>query len=179
MTRIILGLVALSFALASCTRVEGLPPAADTTLVTAASTTAPAPDLSVPQPLGDTISLAEAGTRVEVTVQAVYQDSAPDATPPRGGHWASANVQTCVKDSQPPLAVGYGDWLATDASGGVYRASAMNDKPSPAPRYPETDSVAPGACVSGWVMFPVAFGAVVETVAYRPNPDANVAWAVG
>jgi hypothetical protein len=137
MKRTFVTLCALSFILVGCS--NDSEPSADTTTTEAVRT---ASNPLTPQPLGDTLTIAGPGPQAleaDVTVFAVNQNVAPDArTPPSGGHWVGADIQTCLKKSSPDYAfkVSWSDWSVSDANNGQYRASGETYSEIPTPQYP-------------------------------------------
>jgi hypothetical protein len=166
--------------LAGCTQSTGIalpdPPAPSSA---PAAPTVPAANPADPVALGSTLAVTRAGAEVEVTVFAVNQNAAPDSWPAQGGHWAGADIETCLKKADSGFAVKSTDWTATDGAGIATVGSALTDAAFPRPGYPATAPLEVGQCVRGWTMFPAGFKAVVTTVAFTPEagPPAAV-WDV-
>jgi hypothetical protein len=99
--------------------------------------------------------------------------------PPGGGHWSGADVQTCVKKADTPFTVAGNDWSVFDAKDGAYDATNDVSNVLPPPPYPvNSQPVANGQCVRGWVLFPVSFGTAVVSVKYKPGSDTPTVWSV-
>jgi hypothetical protein len=141
----------------------------------------PPPSPSSPLPLGTAFTITDPGFADEVTVFAVDQNMAQQATaPPSGGHWVGADVQACLKDSRTAFTVSWGDWSVSDAGNGQYQASTDRLSEFPTPQFPfASEPLAVGECVRGWVAFPVAFGVQVTTVKYKPEGRIPVFWSAG
>jgi len=174
-TRVTLG--ALCLILAGCS--NNREPSAETITPAAPTTTSATSSPSTPAPLGATLTFTgdpftgDRGLDVDVTVFDVNQNIAPDApfVPVSGGHWVGADIQTCVKKADKAFIVAWSDWSAFDAQSNENKASGQMYSGFPLNLYPfgPKDTVAVGACVRGWVLFPVAFGTQVTMVRYTPN----------
>jgi len=164
--------------LAGCTQSTGIAlpdPPAPAAVTTPAVPTA---DPSSPVPLGTTLAVAEAGAQLEVTVFNINQDGAPNSAPKSGGHWASADVQTCVKQTQSDFATKATDWAVSDAAGLASQGTILTDASFPSPTYPISQPLGVGQCVRGWTLFPVDYKAVVSTVGYAPESGPAAVWEV-
>jgi hypothetical protein len=113
-----------------------------------------------------------------VTVFSINQNGAPNSAPQSGGHWAGADVQTCVTQSQSDFATKSTDWAVSDAAGLASQGTILADASFPSPTYPIAQPLGVGQCVRGWTLFPVAYKAVVSTVGYAPESGPAAVWAV-
>ncbi|MFI6432845.1 hypothetical protein [Rhodococcus oryzae] len=136
------------------------------------------PQFKPPDPLGSEITFTGDGqTATRVTVLNFNPAAAPEApAPPGGGHWVSAEVQTCVDVAQSTTAVWWSEWSVLDATDGRYPASSVTHPQFPRPEYPFS-VVAVGDCMRGWVVFPVADGAAIDRVRYTPNESVTATWS--
>ncbi|SDC56467.1 hypothetical protein [Rhodococcus tukisamuensis] len=151
-------------------------PGSDVSSSSAAATSTA--QLTAPAPLGSERSFTGDGeTVVRVTVLNFAPAAAPEApAPPGGGHWVGAEVQSCVDAAMAPTAVSWSEWSVLDATDGRYPASSVTYPQFPRPEYPFS-VVGVGDCVRGWVVFPVADGAMIDRVRYTPNESVNATWS--
>ncbi|MGV9868087.1 hypothetical protein [Rhodococcus koreensis] len=168
-------------ALTGCSTTSA-PAAAPPETTTAAPTTTAArttSNNSTPEPLGSELSFSGTGVAARVTVFAVNQDVAPNApTPPSGGHWVGADLQTCVDESDVNFTVSWNGWSVTDARNGAYEASSLTYSAFPTPKYPfGSTAVSVGECVRGWVLFPVQDGVGITAVKYKPSSKVTAVWS--
>ncbi|MGW4478031.1 hypothetical protein [Rhodococcus triatomae] len=152
---------------------------------TAAISSSTAPPSSTPAPsavqdLGSEVAFTSDGFALRVTVQGFDPAAAPDApAPPGGGHWAAAEVRTCVDTAPSQTTVNWSPWSVLDTTDGRYPASDLTYNQFPLPEYPfGSEPVNVGECVRGWVVFPVADGAVINRVRYAPNESVVTTWNV-
>ncbi|MET4610654.1 hypothetical protein ABIC28_001632 [Rhodococcus sp. PvR044] len=148
---------------------------------TSAASAAPSTVSKAPEPLGSELTFTgdEGGVTARVSVLNFNPAAAPGAPAPSGGgHWVSAEVQTCVDASPSPMSVSWSEWSVLDATNGRYPVSGLTYNQFPRPEYPVgSEVVNVGECVRGWVVFPVADGAAIDRVRYTPNQSVNATWS--
>jgi hypothetical protein len=144
----------------------------------AASSTSTA---NAPMPPGSEIVIGGDGGAISarVTVYSVTQDAAPAAPkPPGGGHWASADVKTCLDKANAGFTVSWDVWSVADANYGNYKAADLTYNQFPRPLYPFFEEpVSVGDCVRGSILFPVPDGVTVTRVKYAPNKNVAAVWS--
>jgi hypothetical protein len=180
MKRIVM-LGTVSLILAGCYTTRGINIAAPVTTAAPTTTSAvrAASNPLSPEPLGTIRTFTHPGFEADVTVFSVNQNIAPDApTPPTGGHWAGADIQTCLKQTDTEFTVSGSDWSVADAQNGQYNATSETYSDFPTPQYPfSSEPVAVGTCVRGWVLFPVSYGIGIITVKYKPSSKTPAIWS--
>jgi hypothetical protein len=185
MKRTLVTLGALCLIIAGCS--NNGEPSAETTTRAAPTTTSATSSPSTPAPLDATLTYTgdpftgDRGLDVDVTVFAVNQNIAPDApfVPISGGHWVGADIQTCLKKADKAFIIGWSDWSALDGDSNANKASLQTYSGFPPNLYPfgPKATVDVGACVRGWVLFPVAFGTQITIVRYTPSFDGPGFWS--
>ena len=168
---------AVSVIVTGCSQTRGITIAEATT---SAATVSPVVHPTGLDPLTTTRTFAGPGLDADVTAFKVIQNVAPNADMPAGGgHWAGADVQTCLKKAAGDFTVSGRDWSVADAQGHEYGASAETDDSFPTALYPTSpESLAVGTCNRGWLVFPVPYGVDVITVEYKPAYQAPAIWSV-
>lgn len=173
-------LVAAALLLAAgCGNIDGQANSVEST-VTAPTSAAASTATNTPEALGAELTFTGANaTEVRVTVLNFDPTVATAAPGPSGGgHWAGAEVRTCVDSASSNISVSWDEWSAIDATNGRYGAANITYGQFPIPAYPFTpETVNTGECVRGWVVFPVADGAQIDRVRYTPNDSANATWS--
>jgi hypothetical protein len=169
---------ALTATIASCGSDDDQTGSEQAVTSTAPATTTPAPPAV--QELGSEAAFTTDGFTLRVAVQGFDPAAAPDApAPPSGGHWTAAEVRTCVDAAPSQATVNWSTWSVQDTTDGRYPASDLTYNQFPVPEYPfGSEPVNVGECVRGWVVFPVADGAVINRVRYAPNESVTATWNV-
>ncbi|MGY2019417.1 hypothetical protein [Nocardia gipuzkoensis] len=176
-------LAAVAIAVAGCSSTEGPVAAPKTTAPAATTSAAPSStsNANAPLPPGSEIVIGgnNGAISARVTMYSVTQEAAPGAPkPPGGGHWAAADVKTCLDKTDVPFTVSWDVWSVTDANYGSYRASNLTYNQFPRPLYPfSEETVAVGDCVRGSILFPVPDGVTVTRVKYAPNKNVTASWS--
>lgn len=126
------------------------------------------------------------GTQVRTRVAEFYQPAdAPKPSYLRGtddGDGAVARVEMCTrKDADPTKAEIYDLFMAYDANGGQYTRSGSSwGEWPPLPQLPINISIAPGKCLSGWVLLTAPKNTKVVTVDMSDGEGGSIAeWKVG
>lgn len=98
------------------------------------------------------------------------------------GDGALAKVEMCVRNTSEPMKGQLYDlFFGYDASGGQYTqsSSSWEDWP-PLPQLPNEASIAPGKCLSGWVLFTAPKNTKFVTVDMGDGEGGSIAeWKVG
>ncbi len=177
MKRILCGLGLVPLLIVTGCSGRGAPPQPAALSTTA--TTTPASSPLHPEPLGSTYTLTDPGLKVSVTVYDVAQNFLADgAAPSGGGHWTGIDVQTCLDEAHTAFTVSWTDWSVADADNGQYEVSQDQVPNVTPPIFPVSPTpLAVGECARGWVAFPVAFGARITTVKYKPTGRPPVFWS--
>lgn len=177
-TRTTIAAAALATVIAGCSSDDSDNAAPSTiSATTTAATSTPTP----PEGLGAERTFTGAnGLAVRVAVLGFDAAAAPDAPAPAGGgHWAAAEVRTCVDGAPQQVSVDWSPWTALDTTDGRYPHSSLTYNQFPLPQYPfSSEPVNVGECVRGWVVFPVADGATINRIRYAANENATATWNV-
>ncbi|WP_243636892.1 hypothetical protein [Rhodococcus sp. Eu-32] len=147
------------------------------TRVESSSTSPAAPE--DPNALGSEVAFTGDGVSIRVAVFGFDPVAATQApAPSSGGHWAAADVRTCVDTASTPVLVSWSEWSLFDEESGRYPSANLTYGQFPTPEYPFTsETVNAGDCVRGWVLFGVAGDAVIDRVRFTPNGEVNATWS--
>ena len=91
---------------------------------------------------------------------------------------ALLRVKVCLPNSavQPANASAF-DFYLYDSEGGEYTAGASSwDEWPPVPQFPSETKVAPGRCVTGWVLYPMPKQTRIVRASWGSGPDAEAEW---
>lgn len=143
------------------------------------TTSTPPPVAEEPNALGSEVAFTGDGVSIRVAVLGFDPVAATRApAPSSGGHWAAADVRTCVDTASMPLSVSWSEWSLFDEESGRYPSSNLTYGQFPTPEYPFTsETVNVGDCVRGWVLFGVADDAMIDRVRFTPNGSINGTWS--
>ena len=126
------------------------------------------------------------GTQVRTRVTEFFQPAnAPKPSYLAGdtdGDGAIARVEMCTReDAKPTKGDIYDLFLAYDASGGQYTQSSSTwGEWPPLPQLPDTVSIAPGKCLSGWVLVSAPRDTKLVTFDMSDGEGGSIAeWRVG
>jgi hypothetical protein len=121
--------------------------------------------------IGDTVTTT---TQATITVLQTAPASSGNQfeTPPPGGHFLAAKIKECAGTQQE--FVSDVAWSAKLADFTQIDATSLSGG-SPGPGLP-TSNVQPGACVAGWVYFPVPASPAVTEIHLS---KADFFWVVG
>jgi hypothetical protein len=98
------------------------------------------------------------GKAFRTTVYEVKQHvKAPTFAPPEPGNkWVIARAKMCSRNTSPETAFStdWTDYVIMDDNDGQYDASGVSwGTWPPLPQYPRDRKIAPGTCVTGWMLF--------------------------
>jgi hypothetical protein len=120
---------------------------------------------------------------VEATVFGYQQPTATGAAAPeQGGYvWGAVDAQACASATDLfNVTVSSTPWQLRYADGSQITPSKAADPQFPQPLYPSTQtSLAPGACVRGWIVFAVPANTDPMLIRYAPRDATPVDWAAG
>ncbi|EFQ84758.1 hypothetical protein HMPREF0063_10099 [Aeromicrobium marinum DSM 15272] len=131
-----------------------------------------------PTPVGTEITLG--GARAAVLE---YQTSVPPAEVAEPGQrWDAALVSSCndavTETEATTVAFNERAWQLRDGAGGRYEASTVKYRQFPVPVYPSDINLQIGDCVQGWIVFPVAADAQIESVVWSVDGEDLSTWTL-
>ncbi|MBL7487899.1 hypothetical protein I6A60_19080 [Frankia sp. AgB1.9] len=88
-----------------------------------------------------------------------------------GTEWVAIDVQTCLNANQAGGPLRNIAWTVTDAGNGQTEPSEDTYSQFPAPHYPIAGYIDPGACIRGWIVYPIVIGQNLTGVRYARDPS--------
>lgn len=171
---------------------DGDPEAVPTATVTATETVSAAvvpsasatPTTAPPNVGADALKMGQwrEGTLVRSQVSALRQPS--EVQPPSflqgesDAEGALLHIKVCgLKSAAQPANASSYDFYLYDREGGEYIAGFPSwDEWPPVPQFPSETKVAPGRCVTGWVLYPMPKQTRIVRASWGSGPDADAEW---
>ncbi|GAA5188418.1 hypothetical protein GCM10023322_39070 [Rugosimonospora acidiphila] len=116
---------------------------------------------------------------ISATVFGYDQPAAAAMAPDRpGDEWAAADIQTCAESGSVfEATVSDGPWSLRYPDDSSIVATRTSSAQFPKPAYPSSpQSLRPGQCLRGWVVFAVPAGKRPQIIRYAPQGATPVDW---
>jgi hypothetical protein len=100
--------------------------------------------------------------------------------PQPGNQFLGLRIKQCMRPGAERSEYDYstynGDWYAVSPNGNQVAGSGSSWNDWPTPKFPESVSLNPGDCLTGWIAGEVPAGMKIEKLIWRPGGETTAEW---